>query len=125
MVVFLDTHAAIHLAAGAVDELGKESRQVCDSHDIRISPIVVLEMELLYEVKRLKMPVGRLLETLARDVSLALCDLPFAEIIEVARKETWTRDPFDRLIVAHARARQSPLVTRDRLITKHYSRAIW
>ena len=31
----------------------------------------------------------------------------------------------DRLIVAQAQARGAPLITRDRLIRKHYARAIW
>ena len=38
---------------------------------------------------------------------------------------TWTRDPFDRIIVAQAKIRNSALVTRDREIRLHYSKAVW
>lgn len=42
-----------------------------------------------------------------------------------ALKESWTRDPFDRLIVANAKAAGAPLITKDERIRKHYRRAIW
>ncbi len=34
-------------------------------------------------------------------------------------------DPFDRLIVANAKARNAPLVTKDERIRRHYSSAVW
>ena len=40
-------------------------------------------------------------------------------------KETWTPDPFDRLIVAQARLLDASLITKDELIHKHYKKAIW
>jgi len=38
---------------------------------------------------------------------------------------SWTRDAFDRLIVAQAALDRAALVTRDRLILKHYPKALW
>jgi PIN domain nuclease of toxin-antitoxin system len=35
------------------------------------------------------------------------------------------RDPFDRLIVANAKAKDAPLVTKDPRIHRNYSRALW
>jgi PIN domain nuclease of toxin-antitoxin system len=40
-------------------------------------------------------------------------------------QEKWTCDPFDRLIVANAKAAGAPLVTKDEGIRRHYRRAIW
>jgi len=37
----------------------------------------------------------------------------------------WTRDPFDRLIVAHAAANDARLLTKDEKIRRHYKRAVW
>ncbi len=38
---------------------------------------------------------------------------------------TWTRDPFDRWIVATAKLHRSPLITKDEKIQHHYADAIW
>lgn len=45
-------------------------------------------------------------------------------IIEAALEQPWTRDPFDRIVVAHAALRESPLVTRDRNVRGHYPQAV-
>ncbi|MDQ1473147.1 MAG: hypothetical protein QOJ99_4627, partial [Bryobacterales bacterium] len=40
--------------------------------------------------------------------------------------ETWTRDPFDLMIVSHAKANgYAPLVTADESIRAHYPKAVW
>jgi PIN domain nuclease of toxin-antitoxin system len=50
---------------------------------------------------------------------------PFERVVQAALQEKWTRDPFDRLIVAHAKAAHAPLLTVDQTITKHYERAVY
>ncbi|MEI9811179.1 MAG: hypothetical protein WDO18_00250 [Acidobacteriota bacterium] len=40
------------------------------------------------------------------------------------RPERWTRDPFDRMIVAQARLAKAHLITRDTIIQTHYPKAI-
>jgi len=40
-------------------------------------------------------------------------------------KENWGRDPFDRLIVANARAADAVLITKDQRIHMNYPRAVW
>jgi PIN domain nuclease of toxin-antitoxin system len=45
--------------------------------------------------------------------------------VDCALSETWARDPFDRLIVANARARDAVLVTKDERILRHYPLAVW
>jgi PIN domain nuclease of toxin-antitoxin system len=42
-----------------------------------------------------------------------------------ALAESWTRDPFDRLIVARARATELPLLTKDMKIHAHFKAAVW
>jgi PIN domain nuclease of toxin-antitoxin system len=55
-----------------------------------------------------------------------VCELEFSSIITTAAGEKWTRDPFDRMIVAHAKANGfAALVSADELIRKHYPRAVW
>jgi hypothetical protein len=64
-------------------------------------------------------------EALRREVGLEVCDLPFAQIAEAAIEQSWTRDPFDRLIVSQAILRGAPLLTRDRAIRDNCSLARW
>ncbi len=40
-------------------------------------------------------------------------------------KINWTRDVFDRIIVAQASIGDHKLLTRDRNILKHYKHAVW
>jgi len=54
-----------------------------------------------------------------------VCEIPFYQVVEHALKEKWSRDPFDRLIVAHAKAGNAPLISKDENIRRHYRRAIW
>ena len=92
--------------------------------DIRISPMVLLELEFLHEIKRIHPSAAQVVEALEKDIGLKICDVPFAAVAKKAVAERWTRDPFDRLIVAQARLSAAHLITRDRAMRAHYSAAI-
>lgn len=124
-VIYLDTHVLVYLAAGEVSRLGAAARKAIDREELMASAASVLELELLHEVGRLKPTASKLVSILAADVGLRVCDLPFRTIVDQAIAEGWTRDPFDRLIVANAKAAGAALVTRDEKIHAHYSRALW
>jgi PIN domain nuclease of toxin-antitoxin system len=63
---------------------------------------------------------------LEKEIGLRLCDQPFPLIATLALSETWTRDPFDRMIVAQSRANGlAPLVSADEEIASHYPRTVW
>ena len=62
---------------------------------------------------------------LAETLGLRICDLPFRTIVDQALAESWTRDPFDRLIVANAKAAGAALITKDQRMHEHYKRAVW
>jgi PIN domain nuclease of toxin-antitoxin system len=51
--------------------------------------------------------------------------LPFTDVSAASLHQQWTRDPFDRLIVGQAIARGAKLVTKDRLIRRHFRGAVW
>ena len=124
-MIYLDTHVLIYIGAGEVNRLGVAARKAIDRDDLLVSAASVLELELLHEIGRLKPTASKLVSTLATDIGLRVCDLPFRTIVDQAIAEDWTRDPFDRLIVANAKAAGAVLVTRDERIRGHYSRALW
>ena len=42
-----------------------------------------------------------------------------------ASQLSWTRDPFDRIITAQSAIDRSTLITKDKIIQKHYEYAVW
>jgi PIN domain nuclease of toxin-antitoxin system len=125
MTIYVDTHVLVWLAQGEADKLGTAARKAIDKYDLLVSPAAVLELELLHEIGRLRLTASKLIAALADDIGLRVCELPFRTVVEHALKESWGRDPFDRLIVANAKAADAALITSDKNILKNYSRAIW
>lgn len=56
---------------------------------------------------------------------MEVTDGSIAELGQTAADLSWTRDPFDRLISAHAIVANAPLITADETIRKHLSLAVW
>lgn len=124
--VYLDTHVVVWLAAGDISRMSPKARALLETGELLISPTVLLELEFLYEVKRIRLRARDLFQKVAHETGLRLCALPFPSIAGAALDETWTRDPFDRLIVANAKANGfAPLISADEEIRKHYPRAVW
>lgn len=124
-MIYLDTHVLVALYAGEWDRLGVAGRTSIDSEELVVSPAAILELELLHEIRRLKTPAQKLVSDLGLQIGLRVSDLPFQTVVHHALAEKWGRDPFDRLIVANAKADNALLLTKDQRIHRHYSRAIW
>jgi PIN domain nuclease of toxin-antitoxin system len=126
VIAYLDTNVAVWLAQGALTRLSPQAKQTVEKSDLLISPIVLVELEYLYEVHRIKLPSQDVFVKLQHEIGLRICDLAFTSIASVTVGEKWTRDPFDRIIVAHAKANGlAPLVSADQEIQQHYLRTIW
>jgi PIN domain nuclease of toxin-antitoxin system len=126
VIHYLDTQVMVWLCQRQLERLTAGARAAIEESDVLISPIVLLELEYLYEIKRLIQPPQTLLNQLESQIGLRLCDHPFPSVIQTALFETWTRDPFDRVIVAHAKSNgYAALVTSDSDIRKHYNRSVW
>lgn len=124
-LIYLDTHVVAWMFAGRTDLIPEGVRALLDQHELMISPAVELELQYLFEVRRTAEPAKAVVEALGRDVGLKVCDLPFPVVVEVALDQSWTRDPFDRLIVSQAILRGSSLVSKDEVIRQHFERAVW
>jgi len=124
-VTYLDTHAVAALYQGDLSPFSPAALRVIDEEDdLRISPMVLLELEYLHEIKRIKVPARRIVDSLAAEIGLKICDAPFADVARKALDERWTRDPFDRLILAQARLQGARLVTKDRFLRSRYAQAL-
>jgi PIN domain nuclease of toxin-antitoxin system len=96
-----------------------------DGDDVAASPFVLLELAYLKEVGRARDPVLAMRAALRRDIGLEIVDVSLLELTQEAIELTWTRDPFDRLIAAHAIVAGAPLVTADRTILENLPLATW
>lgn len=124
-MIYIDTHVLVWLYAGRRDLLSEPAARGLEENQILVSPIVLLELEYLRETGRISVDPTEIYQELHVTIGLRSCDLPFGRIVESARSQKWTRDPFDRLIVGHAAAAGRPLLTKDESIRAHYDRAVW
>jgi len=126
VIAYLDSSVAVWLAQGKTSSLSKEAKAVSRRAELLISPIVLLELEVLYEIRRTVLRSQDLLLKLQRELGVRVCELGFASIATIAAGEKWTRDPFDRIIVAHAKANGlAALISSDEHIAEHYPRTVW
>lgn len=125
-LIHLDTHVAVWLAERGADALSARAREEIDAAtEIRCSPMVRLEMQYLFELGRLTRPAGEVFDALSASLGLRVCDTPFFAVAREAEAQSWTRDPFDRLIVAQASVEGAVLLTKDATIHAAYARAVW
>lgn len=96
-----------------------------NQQDLYISPIVRLELQYLFEIQRLTADADTVITDLQKQVGLTICSKEWNRIISQAMTTSWTRDPFDRLIVAHAALQDNLLVSKDQNILNHYQYARW
>jgi PIN domain nuclease of toxin-antitoxin system len=87
--------------------------------------MVELELSFLFQVGRVTEPAAAPLRSLQRSIGLEVADVSFADLTAAAIDLTWTRDPFDRLIAAHAVVAGVPLLTADRTILDNLPLATW
>lgn len=124
-LTYLDTHVVCWLYEGRNELLSVPAANAIERGLLRVSPMVDLELRFLREIGRLSKGPETILPALSRDIGLAMGEEAFSSIALEARGLGWTRDPFDRLIVAEAALMRATLVTRDAAILKNYSRAVW
>jgi PIN domain nuclease of toxin-antitoxin system len=110
-VILLDTHAAIWIVQGH-----RRARPLKRYPRIYLSPASVLEIQFLAEVGRLRLRAGLSPTALADDDRWRLDEAPPAKWFAAACELSWTRDPFDRLLAAHARVRGWKLATADTVL---------
>ncbi len=125
MKAFLDTHIAVKLFDGRVEELSSKARSTLDDAALFYSAVVRLEIGYLHQIERTRDPAGSICAALWTDYGVRESDESLATVVDIALGLTWTRDPFDRLIVATAMLHHAPLVTADARMLEHYERAVW
>lgn len=107
-MILLDTHAAIWLVQGH-----RRARALNRYASLHLSPASLLELQILIEAGRVRLAPSRTLEAFRDHERFRLDEPPAGRWLSSACELTWARDPFDRLLVAHARVRRWRLATAD------------
>lgn len=113
------------LYEGADRRISPGARELLAAEEAFTSPIVELELTYLHEVRRVTEPAAAPLAALRRSIGLQIADVSLAELSQAAQGLSWTRDPFDRLIAAHAIVANAPLLTADERIRRNLPLAAW
>jgi len=124
-LIYLDTHVVVWLYAGDLNLFSPRVQRDLEENALFISPIVSLEVQYLHEIGRITTEASEVIDELRRAIDLQISDIPFSQVVAQALRNTWTRDPFDRIITAQAALGQHRLLTKDRTIRDHYDRAYW
>jgi PIN domain nuclease of toxin-antitoxin system len=124
-LTFLDTHIVVWLYAGLVEKFSSMIQNLLNETDLLVSPMTRLELQYLFEIHRIKDEPDVILRDLENRIGLAVSTTSFDAVIGEALRIDWTRDPFNRIIVAEAGLTNSVLVTKDQTILTHYAHARW
>jgi PIN domain nuclease of toxin-antitoxin system len=123
---YLDTNVAVWLAQGDLARITPTALDSIRNSNLLVSPMVALELAYLYEINRITLTSQDVLIKLKAELGVDVCDSSFSTLIAIAVNEKWTRDPFDRVIVSHAKANGlSPLISADEAIRKNYIKTVW
>lgn len=123
--MFLDTHVVVWLYRGQKDVFSEKALQLLQREELLISPVVQLELQYLYEVGKITKKSEAIIDELEKNAGIRIAEENWGEIVRRSIDLSWTRDPFDRLIVAHAAFSEETLLTKDTLLLKHYTYAVW
>lgn len=126
LISYLDTHVVVFLHSGDVGRISIKAQNQIENTGLLISPMVLLELEMLYDKGTTRYPAPQILADLSQQIGLSVCQMPMAQIVRSALTIKWTREPGDLLIVANAMANNhAPLVTKDERIRGGYANVIW
>ena len=114
-VILLDTNALLWLETG--HPRGRPLVKLRTR--LYLSPASLLEVQFLAELGRVRLRNVSSPQELADDERWTLDEPPAGVWFSEAMALSWTRDPFDRLIVAHALARRWKIATADTKILEH------
>ena len=124
-VIRLDTHVVVWLYTGEIERLSAPAIEAIESHLPFISPMVQLELTYLHEIGRLTVSGADIVGDLQERIGLRLSESTMTAVVHAAASLTWTRDCFDRIIVADAIVAAAHLVTKDDVIREHTTSALW
>ena len=87
--------------------------------------MVLLELQYMRDKRVIDVSPFEVFRELQKILNITIAQTPFEKITPEAIAIGWTKDPFDRIIVAQSKFDGIDLLTKDRPILKNYEKAIW
>ena len=117
-MILLDTNALIWMAIGHARARPLVQRR----HTLYVSPASLLELQIVQEAGKVRLK-NATADWAVDDDRWLVDEPPGATWFLRAAEVGWTRDPFDRLLVAHAQLRRWRLATGDSRIVERLGAA--
>ena len=76
--MYLDTHVVTWLYESKLKKFPKSLLLMMAKNELLISPMVILELTYLYEIKRVQELSNKVIDTLNKTIDLNICDLPYS-----------------------------------------------
>lgn len=105
--------------------MGEKAFQLARQNAWIISPAVLLELEILHEIKRIRATPDQVIAKANEAGDVSIAGTLYSDVVHAARSLSWTRDPVDRLVTAAAIADGAKLLTADRTILANFPDAVW
>jgi hypothetical protein len=67
--------------AGEVSRISIKAQNQIENADLLISPMVLLELEMLYDRGTIKYAAAQILADLTQQIGLSVCQMPFAQVV--------------------------------------------
>lgn len=113
-MILLDTNAVVWLYQNSPRTAALARRM-----RLYVSPATLLELQILMEAGRFRLGGNATVtEMIHADERWVVDDPPSGAWFDEAIGVSWTRDTYDRLLVAHARLRRWPIATADQRVIK-------
>jgi hypothetical protein len=103
MIASLDTNAVIWLSDGCRRPSSLETIRLIDLAELLVSPLVVLELESLDEIRRSKQSARDVETIIEHELGIHVCGLPCGGLANRAHDQRRARIQLDRMIVAQAK----------------------
>jgi PIN domain nuclease of toxin-antitoxin system len=124
-VILVDTHVLIWVYQGPTRQISPAVRARLNREQLGLSPFSLLELQYLHEIGRLQPSPQGLVSHVASRLAIVTVDISATILCDTAAQISWTRDPFDRLLAAHATAQGLTFVTKDEAMRRHLPLAWW
>lgn len=124
-MIHIDTHIAVWLNQKKPGKLSRHAARAMRENTLVMSPMVLTELAYMSEIDRLAADPERVQAQLETEFGITVSTAAFSSVCRASIRQNWTRDPFDRLIVANAIVDGARLVTSDERMFDNFVDAVW
>jgi PIN domain nuclease of toxin-antitoxin system len=128
MKLLLDTHTFIWWDSD-VSKLSPRALQLCQdpANTLLLSVASIWEMQIKQQLGklRLKLPLAEIVQGQQEANGLTVLPVQLEHVLLLEQLPFHHRDPFDRLLLAQAKAEQAPLLSCDAVFREYQADVIW